>query len=77
MLHRGLRRHFAFLAAANAIGQDEEPSVRARVRGRGWSYVPEIVLIVLPLLSRVGKISELHIQGQWMPAEHRCQAHRK
>ena len=61
-LHGGARSHFALALAADAIGQREKPSVRARLRGRAGSHVAKIVLIVRAHAARIGEFGEFNIQ---------------
>src|ERR1700686_4123328 len=62
LFHRSAGSHFPLPLSANSVGQDKQPAVRTDLRGRGWDYVPKIVLIPRANRARIRKLRELDVE---------------
>ena len=73
MLHGGAGGHLAVVVPADAVGQGEQPAVRARLVLASRGDVAEVVFVVVALLSGVGELRELDLQhGICVAGRGRC-----
>ena len=54
--------HFTLRLSANAIGEDKDAAVRSQLLDRVRQEVAEVILVMLPLGSRVRELSELNVE---------------
>ncbi len=62
MLHCEIGSDFAPILPAHAVGEREEPTVRARLLFGFGGRETEKILIVVPDAALIGKLGELHFQ---------------
>jgi hypothetical protein len=60
-LDGGARRDLSLALAADAVGQSEEPTVGARLRGGAGSHVAKVVLIAGAHAAGIGEFGEFKI----------------